>query len=349
MSIRHALSFGAAAFMSAAAFAQLPVAPSHHHLERLEPLMESNWETTMSAPQGDVRATYAFDWDANEAFVLFTHDISIGDETHTEHGMIGWDPVEDKLRFWGFLADGSFFDGYEVDAKEGEFIAFNVNFTGSQYMDRARITMAFSTDDVMTYGIQMLHDENWSEIIERPFRRVPKPGSETSKAATDTINGYPVSVRDEEARPILSIRTTCRMDQISQTLGSLYGQIGVYMGRSGAQFAGQPLAIYHEYDPNKNEVDLEAAIPVNKTVKGNDRISFTHTPAGDTAVLEFSGPYEELQKGHDAMDAFLKKHGFEKNGPPWEVYITDPTTQPDPSKWRTDIHYPVKKVNFPMR
>jgi AraC family transcriptional regulator len=38
----------------------------------------------------------------------------------------------------------------------------------------------------------------------------------------------------------------------------------------------------------------------------------------------------------------MKSQGLEPAGAPWEVYVTDPGAEPDPSKWRTDIFFPVR-------
>lgn len=41
--------------------------------------------------------------------------------------------------------------------------------------------------------------------------------------------------------------------------------------------------------------------------------------------------------GPPAVDAAL-----EAAGAPWEVYVTDPGAEPDQSKWRTDIFFPLR-------
>jgi len=39
---------------------------------------------------------------------------------------------------------------------------------------------------------------------------------------------------------------------------------------------------------------------------------------------------------------FIEENEKEINGASWEVYITDPMSEPDTSKWVTQIYYPVK-------
>jgi effector-binding domain-containing protein len=35
-------------------------------------------------------------------------------------------------------------------------------------------------------------------------------------------------------------------------------------------------------------------------------------------------------------------HGGEATGDAWEVYFSDPATQPDPATWRTEINQPYR-------
>jgi hypothetical protein len=54
------------------------------------------------------------------------------------------------------------------------------------------------------------------------------------------------------------------------------------------------------------------------------------------------GPYEDVAKAYAACRAWLDDHGLEPAGPHWEVYRTDPSTEPDPARWRTDVVLPFR-------
>lgn len=317
----------------ACAFAQPPRAAGHERLKIFEPLIDAEWRSTADTEQGRAVESYSFEWTSYGAFILFTHNLTIGEHSHTERGVIGWDPEAGKLRFWGFLADGSFFDGHAVEPEEDAFVTFDVKFTGSR-LQRARISLGAPNKNVLIYGVAMMHDQNWSQKYERAYQRVI---STTQRVAM--VNGYRITTRAVEPRRILSVRAACAPEEISRTLGRLYAEINGSMARVGAESAGQPLAIYHDFG---DVVELEAAIPVDRDVESGERVKFGRTPGGEVAVLQFSGPYHNLPRGHAAMDIFLEGNNLEPAGPPWEVYITDPATEPDESKWRTDIYYPVK-------
>src|SRR5690606_17949747 len=111
-------------------------------------------------------------------------------------------------------------------------------------------------NNALVHGMSMRTGESWSQTYES---NAPRKGDDN----TDTVDGYKVGVVTLKAQPMLSIRATTTQPEIAATLGRLYGRIGMRMSETGASFAGAPFAIYHAFD---EEVDLEAGIPIDKTV-----------------------------------------------------------------------------------
>jgi effector-binding domain-containing protein len=53
------------------------------------------------------------------------------------------------------------------------------------------------------------------------------------------------------------------------------------------------------------------------------------------------GPYDTIGEAHEFLDGWIHGQGMDHVGAPWEVYWTDPEEEPDSSKWRTEIGYPI--------
>ena len=143
-----------------------------------------------------------------------------------------------------------------------------------------------------------------------------------------------------EAQPMVGIRTKTTMDQIADTMGMLFGELHGYVQQSGQAPAGMPFAIYHEM--HGGTVDLECGMPVASPLAGTDRIRAGELPCGKAATVTHTGHYDKLRHTWEALTAWMKSEGLEPAGAPWEVYVTDPGREPDPSKWRTDIFFPVR-------
>ena len=147
------------------------------------------------------------------------------------------------------------------------------------------------------------------------------------------------STKTLEAQTIVGIRTKAQMAKLGEVMGQLFGELHGHIVQAGQVPAGMPLSIYHSMEAG--EVDLECAIPVSGPVTGTDRIRPGELPAGRAATVTHHGPYENLKETWGALLAWVGAQGLQPAAAPWEVYVTDPGAEPDPSKWRTDIFFPV--------
>ena len=147
--------------------------------------------------------------------------------------------------------------------------------------------------------------------------------------------------REIGAQPIVGVRTTAKMSELGQIMGPLFGEVMGHIQRNGQHPAGMPFAIYH--DMNGGEVDVECGIPVSSPIEGEGRISAGELPAGRVATVTHTGPYEGLRETWAALTEWMSSQGLVPAGAPWEVYVTDPGAEPDSSKWRTDIYFPVRQ------
>ena len=165
-----------------------------------------------------------------------------------------------------------------------------------------------------------------------------------------------------EAQHILGIRVTTTMDNVGEVMGPLFGEVFGYIQQSGQQPAGMPLTIYHAMDdaavdPERivggYEDDLECevkpgtmvmecAMPVASAMDGSGRIQASELPSGTVATVTHMGPYDNLPQSWSALTEWMGQQGLQPAGAPWEVYVTDPGAEPDQSKWRTDIFFPVQ-------
>jgi effector-binding domain-containing protein len=147
------------------------------------------------------------------------------------------------------------------------------------------------------------------------------------------------STKTIDEQPVLSMRFTVAPTAISQKLGSVLPRIFMYAQQNGIEMAGQPFSRYHGMDGGK--LEMEAGIPVKEKAKGEGDIVAGALPAGRVVTGTHLGPYEKLGASHEAMKAWAADKQETANGAPWECYVTDPMTEPDSSKWKTELFLPV--------
>ena len=156
-----------------------------------------------------------------------------------------------------------------------------------------------------------------------------------------------------DAQPILGIRTVVTHDKIGEAMGPLFGEVFGYIQQNGQAPAGMPFAIYYHMDggpldvdgeecADGGSIDMECGMPVAAPLDGSGRIKASELPAGKVATVTHMGPYNNLPQTWSALTRWMEAQGLEPAGAPWEVYVTDPGAEPDQSKWRTDIFFPVR-------
>ncbi len=128
----------------------------------------------------------------------------------------------------------------------------------------------------------------------------------------------------------------------SKFFGQCYEEIGTYLGDGYPQnMTGAPFVIYHKWDPENDITKIEVSIPAQSDKPGSDRVKKGNSYEGKALKAVYMGPYEGLGEVHYAIDDYAKNNGISIVGGPWEVYITDPSSEPDTSKWITEVYYPV--------
>lgn len=149
-----------------------------------------------------------------------------------------------------------------------------------------------------------------------------------------------ISVKDIQSMYAMTYRTKCTMEEIADVMGPAFGEIMHVIATNGGQVAGAPFSIWYEWEDEIMEFDN--AIPVDKSIKGTDRVIPIKTYQGKTAFVSHMGEYSSTHYSWGSLENYIKENGLETNGSPYEVYITDPETEPDPSKWITELYWPIK-------
>lgn len=132
------------------------------------------------------------------------------------------------------------------------------------------------------------------------------------------------------------------MDGISESSNYTRGMgaVGSFINQQGIQPTGAAMSIVHKFDPEG--VVLEMAMPVADSVAVPDSLTLGKIPAGRALKMHHMGAYENLPDTWQAFEDYNAANQVSPRWYPYEVYITDPSQQPDTSQWVTEIVYPVE-------
>jgi AraC family transcriptional regulator len=148
-----------------------------------------------------------------------------------------------------------------------------------------------------------------------------------------------MDVTEVPAQPTLSIRKKVRPDQLSELLGDVIPR--VFAEAAAAQLGPRwPYARYHAM--SDGQFDVEAGVLLAKPGQSQGELVAGSLPKTKAAETNHVGPYEKLRESWKTFGAEVEKKGLARNGPFWEIYLTDPGEEPDPQKWTTRLVMPIK-------
>ena len=135
--------------------------------------------------------------------------------------------------------------------------------------------------------------------------------------------------------------------EISKAIGDALGAVFAYAHQNGLAIAGRPFARYLDVNPGSMTFEPGVAIapPSGSSAAGGpsdpDAVRIDTLPGGFAAATLHRGPYDRLGEAYAALEKWIEAEGLTANGPPWEVYITDPTEVENPEDWETQVYWPV--------
>lgn len=143
----------------------------------------------------------------------------------------------------------------------------------------------------------------------------------------------------QEARPVLSIRTRTAVGNLPGVLGNAYRAIIEYLEEIGEKPSDVAFAAYYNMD--MDDLDVEMGFPVSRQLSGKGEIKAGQIPAGKQVSCLYKGPYAKMEPTYEAMMQWIKENGYTPLGNCYEFYYNSPVDVPE-SDLLTKIVFPVK-------
>jgi effector-binding domain-containing protein len=149
-------------------------------------------------------------------------------------------------------------------------------------------------------------------------------------------------------QPYVALRARVTMAQLPE-LGARFGEVFGWLGAHGLAPLGAPFFKYNVIDMT-GELEMEAGVPVATAPEaGEGDVIAGVLPPGRYATLTFVGHPKDLVAPTEELLDWGAAHGLKwdvspgAGGDRWggrlEIYLTDPSEQPDMSKWETQLAF----------
>ncbi len=171
--------------------------------------------------------------------------------------------------------------------------------------------------------------ENLSELCKAKPKELP---IDVTLSSIDTIRYLAIKV-------IVTDKT-----MLGAKYGEAFGKLSSFFKENEILPAGYPFSTAIQWSEKEGDtIILEVAFPINKELEipEDENVYLSVIPAGNIVTAMHLGKYEDVGNEHGAIMKWIQENDKKINGHPWETYITDPTMEPDTTKWKTKVCYPV--------
>jgi AraC family transcriptional regulator len=151
-----------------------------------------------------------------------------------------------------------------------------------------------------------------------------------------------IIMKDQPEVYALVMRRRTGRDGIAATLAEILPAVFDYAQRNGLAMAGPPFTRYPEIGMGSLVMEGGVQLLAPPADAPGEGIEVLTIPAGPAAVTVHRGPYDTLPDSYRVLEAWLDREGRTPDGPPREVYLTDPGDHPDPATWETEIIQPLR-------
>jgi DNA-binding transcriptional MerR regulator len=159
----------------------------------------------------------------------------------------------------------------------------------------------------------------------------------------DNMPNYDVVLKTVPAMLVASRRVTIPTnDQVPDYLGPAFTETYDYLKQHGVPDTGLCLTVWHTpADVYANE-DAEAAVSIDRSLAGTDRVRVYELPPAQVASVVHHGNFEDFTQGHTALLKWIEANGYRITGPYREIYLKHDKRNLKDST--TEIQFPVQKV-----
>ncbi len=146
------------------------------------------------------------------------------------------------------------------------------------------------------------------------------------------------------AQAYLGITALVTMRSIADHVDKLFPELFEWLATRHIPFSGAPFIKYNIIDMD-GDLEIEVAAPIGSDMRGDARVREGTLPAGRYASLSHFGGFDGLVGANAALQDWAVAQGlsFDIDKGWWaarlEMYHTDPRTEPDKTKWETEVSY----------
>ncbi|HWG25233.1 MerR family transcriptional regulator [Actinospica sp.] len=158
--------------------------------------------------------------------------------------------------------------------------------------------------------------------------------------SADTLQ-LPVQLRTLPPRTVAAIRSEVELDEVLDWYGTAVKELDTAV--PATERTGPPGGRYANELFTEGFGAMTVFHPTGK-VRESGRIESLELPAVELAVTVHAGPHDDIDVTYGRLGAWVTAHAMAVDGPIHETYPVGPRDSDDPSRWRTEIGWPIFRL-----
>ena len=156
-----------------------------------------------------------------------------------------------------------------------------------------------------------------------------------------------IKVRELDEQPAAIVRARVALEEVPSWCISAYAQVINHLQGQRISTVGLPFA---RCAKDEEGYDVEAGLPIQSSIHdaakddgggADGEVHGITLPRGRAVTTWHRGNYPDIGDAYEALADWIEEAGVETNGPPWEVYHSPPTADPDTPEWRIEVIQPI--------
>jgi effector-binding domain-containing protein len=149
-------------------------------------------------------------------------------------------------------------------------------------------------------------------------------------------------VKDLTISPIRAVVITDSsvIQHMGEKTGNLLGKIKLYLERRKIEPVDKPFTLFKNWE-NEGLKTFACGFPIAERTWSWQEYQYIEIDSCHAIMVTHWGRYGS-EKPYIAINQYMNDKNLILAGSPWEIYINNPQSEKDTSKWQTDIYFPVR-------
>jgi DNA-binding transcriptional MerR regulator len=154
-----------------------------------------------------------------------------------------------------------------------------------------------------------------------------------------------IELRAEPAVPAAAITDTVGAEESVAWLQGALGELLATLAAQNVPVGGPAGGIYADEVFTRHRGQVTIFVPCAGSITPMGRVAPALIPATELAVIEHSGPPDDVDRAYGTLAAYVARHALAIDGPIREYYLVGQRDTADISRWRTEIGWPIFRTS----